>query len=227
MTDRGGPQRIPRPVGSQPGGPAPWAELDHPRVSLAGIAAALAQRGPPRESAAGQHARRSAVLVPLYEHDDATWVVLTRRSPRLRSHSHQVAFPGGLVDPTDADSWATALREAYEEVDLGPSLPRRIGDLDSFVTGGSNTYVTPLVAELPGRPDLKANAAEVEHILHVQLAELLLPEVFREELWSLDGQRPRPVTFFELQGDTVWGATAAMIRQLLAIATGTDDSLTM
>ena len=31
----------------------------------------------------------------------------------------------------------------------------------------------------------------------------------------------RPIWFFELVGDTVWGATAAMLRQLLGIVTGT------
>lgn len=165
--------------------------------------------------------------MPLYEHENETWMVLTRRSPHLSSHTHQVAFPGGRVDPTDEDAWATALREAHEEVDLDPALPRRIGELDSFVTGGSNSYITPMVAELPGRPELKPSPDEVEHILHVPLSELLLPDVFREELWEFRGSPLRAVTFFELRGDTVWGATAAMIRQLLAIATGTDESLTM
>jgi hypothetical protein len=80
-----------------------------------------------------------------------------------------------------------------------------------------------LVAVLPGRPDaLVASPHEVEAILHVPVSELLLDEVFREELWPI-GELYRPITFFELEGDTVWGATAAMLRQLLAIATGTDD----
>jgi len=54
----------------------------------------------------------------------------------------------------------------------------------------------------------------------VPLAELLDPEVFREERWDIFGTE-REMWFFELVGDTVWGATAAMLRQLLGFLTGT------
>jgi hypothetical protein len=47
----------------------------------------------------------------------------------------------------------------------------------------------------------------------VSVAELVLDEVFREELWPI-GDVWRPITFFELHGNTVWGAPAAMLRQL-------------
>ena len=141
----------------------------------------------------------------LYEENEEAWVVLTRRSPRMRSHTHEVSFPGGRIDPGDDDEWAAAVREAQEEVALDPALPRRIGELDSFVTGGSESFVTPVVAALPARPHLVANEAEVEHILHVPLRELLRPEVFREELWTRPGRAQFAVTFFELVGDTVWG----------------------
>ena len=53
------------------------------------------------------------------------------------------------------------------------------------------------------------------------LAELLLPEVFREEVWDFGGQVARPIVFFDLVGDTIWGATASMLRQLLGLVTGT------
>ena len=227
MTRRGGPQRIPRPERHEPGGPAPWAHLDTPRVNVADVEHALHRRGPGRHVGAQPHAqtRRTAVLVPLYDHGGETFVVLTRRAPPMRSHTHEVAFPGGRIDPTDRDVWHTALREADEEVALDPRLPHRIGQLDSFITGGSQTLVTPLVAKLPARPELRAAEEEVEHILHVPLSELLLPEVFREEVWVREG-RPWAISFFELVGDTVWGATGAMLRQLLAIATGTDETLT-
>lgn len=224
---RGGPQRIPRPDTWRPGGPAPWAHLDPVEVSLDDVTAALAARGPGQligPAPAGEH-RRSAVLVALYDDDGEPHVVLTRRAPHLRSHRHEVSFPGGRIDPEDEDEWAAAVREAVEEVDLDPAAPRRVGELDSFITGGSHTFVTPLVAQLPGRPDLTPSEDEVEHILHVPLRELLLPEVWREEIWVRD-EFIRPITFFELHGDTVWGATGAMLRQLLAIATGTDDTIT-
>lgn len=143
----------------------------------------------------------------------------------MRSHTHEVAFPGGRHDLDDATHIETALREAEEEVALNRSSVEIIGELDHFVTGGSGSLVHPYVAVLSEPPrDLIANPAEVEEILHVRLDELLLNEVWREELWTRDGGRPWPVTFFELYGDTVWGATGNMLRQLLTIATDPVDA---
>ena len=79
----------------------------------------------------------------------------------------------------------------------------------------------PYVAALPGRPDTVANPAEVSEVLHVAVAELLDPAIFREERWTFPWAEDRPIFFFELVGDTVWGATGAMLRQLLGLATGT------
>ncbi len=225
--ERGGPQHIPRPDDWQPGGPAPWVDVKAVPISVETVSSALERRGPARlrgESPAPTN-RRSAVLVPLYDMGGEAHVVLTRRSQNLRSHTREVSFPGGRVDPEDPSLWHTALREADEEVALDPALPRRLGELDSFITGGSQSFVTPFVAELPERPRLVASEDEVEHILHVPLSELLLPEVWREEIWHRDGIT-RAITFFELHGDTVWGATGAMLRQLLSIIVGAGDDLT-
>ncbi|MEO8692522.1 MAG: CoA pyrophosphatase [Acidimicrobiales bacterium] len=225
---RAGPQLIPRPDGWRPGGPSPWAHLapDSRRVDLAQIERALAARGPgttradPWRRTESDH--RSAVLVPLYDDGGEVHVVMTRRSPNMRKHRWEVSFPGGRRDDDDETLWHTALRETYEEIGLDQSLPRWIGELDSFVTVSSVSLVSPLVAVLPERPTrLVPSPVEVEAILHVSTSELLQDDVFREELWPI-GEVYRPITFFELDGDTVWGATAAMLRQLLAIATQTD-----
>ncbi len=160
--------------------------------------------------------------MPLYVHDGELHVILTRRSLHVRTHRLEVSFPGGASEPGDADLWATACREANEEIGLDPAAAVRIGELDPFVTVGSDSFVHPFVAELPaGRPErLRPEPAEVEKILHVPLTDLLAPATFREELWPRDGTL-RPITFFEIPGDTVWGATAAILRQLLALATAT------
>lgn len=170
--------------------------------------------------------RDAAVLCLLYEEDDDVHVVLTRRSPRMRHHAHEIAFPGGRRDPDDPDLWATAMREAEEEVALDRAAVEQVGALDAFVTVGSLSLVTPFVAVTDGRPELVPSPDEVESVRHVTLRELLRDEVWREEIWPLrQFGPPRAITFFELVGDTVWGATGAMLRQLLAIATGTDDAI--
>lgn len=164
--------------------------------------------------------RPSAVLVPLYDHEGEAWVVLTRRSAALRSHSGEVSFPGGRQDPADADLVQTALREAGEETGLAPPTVEVIGELDHLSTITSGSFIVPYVGVVAARPDLAPSESEVDAILHVPLSELLLPEVFREERWPL-GARLRSIVFFDLVGDTVWGATAAMLRQLLGLVTGT------
>ncbi len=169
--------------------------------------------------------RQSAVLVALFDVVGEAHVLLTRRASHLRTHRSEVSFPGGRADDGDASPWHTAVREAHEEVGLDASGARRIGELDRFVTVGSGSLVHPFVAVVEQPGELNPHPGEVEAILRVPLAELLRDDVFREELWPFEG-RYRPITFFELVGDTVWGATAAMLRQLLAVATGTDDTLT-
>ena len=157
MSPRGGPQLIPRPDGWRPGGSSPWAHLDpaNRRVDLAQLEKALAARGPgstkvdPRRVVDFTH--RSAVLVPLYEDGDEVHIVMTRRSPHMRKHRWEVAFPGGRRDEGDDSLWRTALREAHEEIGLDPSVPRQIGELDRFVTVSSVSLVSPMVGRMPTR----------------------------------------------------------------------------
>ena len=86
----------------------------------------------------------------------------------------------------------------------------------------SSSFIVPFVGELPGRPELVASPREVELVLHVPLSELLADGVFREERWGIPPQ-DRPIYFFEVVGDTIWGATGSMLRTLLSIVTGTFD----
>ena len=222
---RGGEQRIPRPFNARAGGPAPWADLppERRRPALADVARALAALGPARRSdreISDPTARPSAVLAPLYDGDGAAHVVLTRRTWGLRTHEGEVSFPGGRVEPGES-AVDGALREAKEEIDLDPSMVEVIGELDHLATVTSRSFIVPYVAALPGRPETTANPFEVSAVLHVRVAELLDPAIFREERWHLPWAENRPIVFFELVGDTVWGATGAMLRQLLGLVTGT------
>lgn len=163
----------------------------------------------------------SAVLAPLYEYEGEVFVVLTRRSWDLRAHKGEVSFPGGRQDPGET-LWETAVREAWEEIDLDRESIERIGELDHLATITSRSFIVPYVGVLPGRPDLTPNDDEVDAILHVPLAELLDPSIYREERWGIGGVS-RPIHFFELVGDTLWGATGAMMVDLLARITGVDQ----
>jgi len=220
--ERGGPQQIPRPSTWRLGGPPPWNHLSEwqRRIDLSTLRTRLGQYEPEfLDRSLPATGRTSAVLVPLYVDAGEATVVLTRRSPAMRSHTHEVAFPGGRHDDADADHIDTALREAEEEIGLERSQVEIVGQLDWFVTAGSGSLVHPYVGYLDAPPrDLVPNPSEVEAILHVPIRELLLDEVWREERWARTGVE-QPVTFFELYGDTIWGATGNILRQLLTMAT--------
>jgi 8-oxo-dGTP pyrophosphatase MutT (NUDIX family) len=222
VTRRGGPQRIPRPPTTTVGEPAPWAGLD-PAARVVTIddlrAAFTGRRGAPSLVEGDRGVRPSAVLAPLYEEDGETNVVLTRRSPHLRAHQGEVSFPGGAVD--DGESLEDAARrEAREEIGLDPASVEILGELDHLMTITSRSFIVPFVAVLPARPEVTPNPHEVDAVLHVPVRELLRDDVYREERWEFSPGVVRPIFFFELVGDTVWGATAAMLRQLLGTALG-------
>lgn len=66
--------------------------------------------------------RPAAVLVPVIARETGAGVLLTRRADALASHSGQIAFPGGRLDPGETAVDA-ALREAFEEVRRGGMIP--------------------------------------------------------------------------------------------------------
>jgi 8-oxo-dGTP pyrophosphatase MutT (NUDIX family) len=247
-----GLQVIPRPPAHRPGGPPPWAGLEpsaRRSISLDRVRAALAAAhadtdaadddglpaGPTRSivefirsvegvDVAGNPA---AVLVPLFEEDGETRVLLTVRSGQLRSHRGEVAFPGGRLEAGETNQQG-ALREAYEEVGLDPGLVTVIGHLSSLPTVSSNTLMTPVVGTLPGRPATVASPAEVARIFDVALSELVEDGAFREEWWAVPG-RPGadgtlggefPVWFFTAGGEIIWGATARVLTELLCLVLG-------
>ena len=221
-----GRQRIPRPPSTRPGGEPPWATLPsaaRTRVTIDDVRAAMATMGPakpwPPAVPAAQvpfTGKPAAVLVPLFEEDGNARVILTRRSDRLRSHTGEVSFPGGRLDPEESPL-AAALREAAEEIDLDPDAVDIVGQLEPLATLSSRSGITPFVGVLDHRPTLRPNPAEVEHAFDVALAELMDPAVYREERWDTPWADDRPVHFFELPDDTVWGATARILHQLLEL----------
>ncbi|HET6964639.1 MAG TPA: CoA pyrophosphatase [Acidimicrobiales bacterium] len=233
---RGGPQIIPRPDSWRPGPGASWSRpgaVRPSRVTVADVRAALAARpDPPVEptdevptvALPGPARRPAAVLCLLFdsslgEGGTQCHVLLTRRSSRLRSHTHQVSFPGGRLDRGESLTEA-ALREANEEVGIDPSSVEIIGRLSSLRTVLNPSPITPFVGVVPTRPRLVPNPAEVERAFDVPLIELFDPEVYREELWAFPDGTEHPMQFFELIGDTVWGATARMLVELLDVVAG-------
>ena len=158
-------------------------------------------------------ARPSAVLCAVFDDRGQAAVVLTRRSSRLRSHTGEVSFPGGRLDPGEAPSSA-ALREAWEEVGIAPVSVELIGQLHPLTTPVNPAPIVPFVGVLDRAPVLAPNPAEVERAFTTTVASLFA--VYRDEVWSdprYGGDRL--MCFFDLDHDIVWGATARMLRDLL------------
>jgi len=162
--------------------------------------------------------KESAVLVPLFISGGSVHVVFTERRHDLKRHPGEISFPGGRQDPGET-LVETALREAREEIGLDPSTVEIIGELDHLMTFTSKTAIVPFVGILPGRPlDLVPSPDEVELILTLPVRELLHADTFHQEVWNFLGGE-RPMMFFDVVGDTIWGATARILYGLLALVT--------
>jgi 8-oxo-dGTP pyrophosphatase MutT (NUDIX family) len=212
------PKPIPRPEVSRPGEPAPWAGRGRVAVTVDDIRRAVAGHPDLPEIPGEEHGRNSAVLAAVWEEDGEARILLTRRTTWLRSHSGQVAFPGGRVEPGESLVDA-ALREAAEEVGIVPADVEIVGRLSRMHTISSGAGIYPFVGVLPGRPAIDANPDEVARVFDVPVAELMDEGVFHEEIWGI-ADTERPISFFEVEGETVWGATARMLYELLLLIIG-------
>jgi 8-oxo-dGTP pyrophosphatase MutT (NUDIX family) len=208
-----GQQIIPRPPVWSLGPEPPWAIGARPTLTqLLGAAPDVVRPLLPDF----QDSRHSAVLVLLTDAGEGPELLLTRRSWEMRNHRGEVSFPGGRMDPGET-ALDTALREAHEEVGLDPSLVTVRGELDHLNTPVSRSYIVPKVATVEERIELSARTGEVERVMWVPVTEFTREGAYRSEHW---GEPPldRMLHFFELEDETVWGATARIIADLIARA---------
>lgn len=158
----------------------------------------------------------AAVLVPLYEdHEGRVRVVLIKRPGHMPTHAGQIAFPGGMSSSNDADLVATALREAWEEVGIAPEEVQVLGFLAPVRAARAELYVAPVVGRLSSRPELRPDPNEVDLVLEPALEGFFVDARWRSENWG-----GHELWFFDLEEEVLWGASARMMRQLVAVAQG-------
>ena len=134
----------------------------------------------------------------------------------LPLHPGEVAFPGGKRELEDHTPWATALREAMEEVGLAESLPYRLGELSPLITRtGFDVY--PCVAKVPDGLEMVVDPGEFDSVFLLPLEVFADRGVFRLESMS-DGERTRMVPHYQVGSDNIWGVTAAVLAQLANVA---------
>ena len=160
-------------------------------------------------------ARKAAVLLPLFEQDGEVSLAFIRRATTLRSHSGEIAFPGGSVDSTDTSPIMTALREAQEEIGLDPSRVQVLGMLSPVFTVVSNFLITPVVAFFPkSMGTLCLQSSEVQEVIFAPLHALNDPAILHTEHWTRDN-RTRLVYFYDYNLYHIWGATGHMLNEFL------------
>lgn len=160
-------------------------------------------------------ARKAAVLLPLFEQDGQLFLAFIRRASTLRSHSGEIAFPGGGVEAIDASPVMTALREAQEEIGLNPSEVEVLGVLSPVFTVVSNYLIVPIVAFLPhGLGSLRLQESEVTELILAPLHDLANPSIMHTEVW-VRNDVARTIYFYDYGAYRIWGATGRILNALL------------
>jgi len=159
--------------------------------------------------------RNAAGLLLVYPIDDRAHLVLTVRADTLNRHGGQVSLPGGVVDPGETFEQA-ALREAHEEVALPLDGVRVLGELTPIDIPVSGFRLHPVVAVRPTRPPLHPADGEVARILEPAVIELLEAGCVRSTQRMRDG-RTVIVPAFHVSGHDIWGATAMVLAEFLAL----------
>jgi len=158
----------------------------------------------------------AAVLIPLVQRPEGLALLLTRRADHLRDHAGQISFPGGRVEPEDDGPVATALRETEEEIGLSRDHIHVIGQLPIYSTVTA-FQVTPVIGLVEPGFTLKLDAFEVAEAFEVPLAFLMNPAHHRHHRFEFAGSERRFLSM-PWRGPEreyfIWGATAAMLRNL-------------
>ncbi|MFC5371516.1 CoA pyrophosphatase [Brevundimonas faecalis] len=156
--------------------------------------------------------RPAAVLIPIIMHADGPMVLMTRRSDSLASHTGQIAFPGGRLDPGETAGQA-ALREAFEEVALDPAVVELIGLGDPYETG-TGFLVTPVVGWLTAPPLVKPSPDEVAEVFEAPWDFLMDPANHRRDYYDPESGPRRWFWAMPYRERYIWGVTAGILRDL-------------
>jgi 8-oxo-dGTP pyrophosphatase MutT (NUDIX family) len=156
----------------------------------------------------------AAAVVLLFDPAEPSLPLLfMRRSRLVRTHRGQIAFPGGGIEEHDETIVHAGLRELQEEMGIAPGQVEVLGQLRPVLTATSYRKVTPVVALQCGAVEPVPEPYEVAEWFRVPLAELIeAPFTARRIAGDPMG---REVYFYEAGGRVIWGASAAILHDLL------------
>ena len=163
-------------------------------------------------------ARKAATMLPLYYKEGWKFILIQRSSHPLDKHKGQISFPGGSIE-TKETAAAAALRETEEEVSIPRNQIQLVGKLSDLFIPVSNFNVSPHIGfvDMEGIT-LKAQASEVQKIIHVDLNEFMKDSVIQFKNMDMqNGMLIKNVPYFNLSNEIVWGATAMMLSEFRTI----------
>ena len=158
---------------------------------------------------------KAAVLVPIVDRG-GPFLVFAKRTDRVGTHRGQISFPGGRVDPGDAGFLEAALRESEEEIGLPREAVEPLGALDDTETVATQFIITPWVGVVRQPVAWQPDGHEIDKVIEVPLAALRDRANLRVE-YRERGGAIHEVLFWDYQGETIWGATARILKQYLDV----------
>jgi len=161
--------------------------------------------------------RKSAVLILLFPFENSIYTILIQRPIYNGVHSGQVSFPGGKFEEADTDLDHTALRETFEEIGVPSNDIEIIGKLSDLYINPSNFLVSPFIGYTNKKPNFFMDAYEVQKIIMVDLFNLNESSIKSEKTITHSNGHKIKTPYYEIDGLTVWGATAMMISELNVI----------
>jgi len=190
------------------------------RAPLPGLTTQLAmapRHGPDRTLTPAIEAvcLKAGVMLLLYPKRDELHIVLTRRTSTVLHHKDQIGFPGGQFEEGE-DAVRAALRETCEEIGVGPDRIDGFGSVTPLVIPPSHFCIYPVVGTAEGPLVFTPEQGEVAEVIEVPLACLIDPASVRREDWTLYG-RAVEVPFYEFGPHKIWGATAMVLAEFLAV----------
>ena len=157
----------------------------------------------------------AAVLLPIYYKQGQYYILLTKRTEKVKEHKGQISFPGGAREGEEM-LVNTALRECAEEIGLMAEEVEILGELDDTISRTSNYIISPFVALIPWPYQFQVNREEIEEIIEVPLSALLDSSYQRQETEIIEGAAVISY-FYNYQDRVIWGATARILNQFLDI----------
>jgi len=165
--------------------------------------------------------KKAAVLICLFKGKNDLQIVFIKRTEYDGPHSGQISFPGGMYKDTDHDLLETALRETEEETGISRDHARILGALSPLEIPVSNITVYPFVSIYDQEPAFRIDEREVSYLIMSNLRAFIDSDIRKNERWTLYGNEI-DVPFFQLDENKIWGATAMILSEFIAVVLKSD-----